>query len=61
MYTISMVIDPLTCATIIFPQENGKLRQDLVTLEKAVTERMGYLERFKVTLCASIAVAVMLL
>ena len=29
-------------------QENDRLRHDLVTLEKSVTERIGYLERHKV-------------
>ena len=29
-------------------QENRQLRKDLVTMEKAITERMGYLERHKV-------------
>ena len=30
-------------------QENHQLHRDLTTLEKAITERLGYLQRFKVT------------
>ena len=37
----------LTMMYIVY-QENHKLRQDMVTMEKAITERMGYLERHKV-------------
>ena len=29
-------------------QENDRLKQDMVTMEKAITERMGYLQRHKV-------------
>ena len=29
-------------------QENDRLRNDLITLERSVTERIGYLERHKV-------------
>lgn len=30
-------------------QENRQLRKDLVAMETAITERMGYLERHKVS------------
>lgn len=32
-------------------KENSRLNEDLVVLEKAVTERMGYLQRHKVDDC----------
>lgn len=36
----------------LFPnmvKENGKLKQDIVQLENSVTERLGYLQRYKET------------
>lgn len=32
-------------------KENNKLKDDSVQMEAAVTERIGYLQRFKVQLC----------
>ena len=37
----------LTCVPII--QENTKLKNDMIAMEGAVAERLGYLQRYKVS------------
>ena len=49
-----MLLSYNTCILLFrIIKENDRLRQDMVTMEKAVTERMGYLQRHKVHLYIS--------
>ena len=36
----------IVCVKFVY-QENDRLRQDMVIMEKAITERLGYLQRHK--------------
>ena len=47
----SHIITITTSLSFIF-QESTKLKNEIIQMESAVSERLGYLQRFKVSQCA---------